>query len=87
MLKNVINGAKTDSIGKIISLIDEITAFYPTHIEKEDKNFFIPVMKYFSQEEQDAMLAEMYQFDQKLIHEKYTKVVVSAEEALNQQLF
>ena len=46
---------------------------YPAHIEKEDKHFFVPVMQYFSQDEQDAMLKEFWDFDRKLIHEKYQK--------------
>ena len=32
----------------IVKLMDELAVFYPKHIEKEDKHFFIPVMKYFS---------------------------------------
>ena len=56
-----------------------LTDFYPKHIEKEDKHFFLPVMDYFSQEEKDAMLHEGYEFDQKLIHEKYRGVVEGFE--------
>ena len=52
-----------------------LSDFYPKHIEKEDKHFFIPVMKYFPPEEQNEMLARMMEFDQKLIHEKYAKVI------------
>jgi len=37
------------------------------------------VMKYFTQEEKDAMLREGYEFDQKLIHEKYRDVVEAHE--------
>ena len=32
-------------------------------------------MEYFSQEEKDAMLRECWEFDKKLIHEKYRQVV------------
>jgi len=49
--------------------------FYPEHIKKEDKQFFIPVMSYFSTEEQEKMLQEFWEFDRTLIHEKYKKVV------------
>ena len=28
-----------------------MTDFYPKHIEKEDKRFFLPCMNYFTQEE------------------------------------
>ena len=33
--------------------------FYPAHIEKEDKHFFIPVMDYFTPAEQQAMLDQI----------------------------
>jgi len=62
-------------IDNIIDLISKLTEFYPQHIEKEDKHFFIPVMDYFTKEEQDKMLEEFWDFDKTLIHEKYKKVV------------
>jgi hemerythrin-like domain-containing protein len=66
-----------NEVEEIINLMSQLVEFYPKHIEKEDKHFFIPVMKYFSQEEQDQMLQEYWDFDKKLIHEKYEKVVES----------
>jgi hemerythrin-like domain-containing protein len=45
--------------------------FYPKHIEKEDRHFFLPVMTYFSFEEKEAMLQEEYEFDKMLIHQIY----------------
>ncbi|MFX1324395.1 MAG: cation-binding protein, partial [Promethearchaeota archaeon] len=62
-------------IEEIIRIMGEIVDFYPKHIEKEDKHFFIPIMKYFSNEEQDIMLQEFWDFDKTLIHEKYERVV------------
>jgi len=35
--------------------------FYPRHIEKEDKHFFIPCMEYFSEAEKEAMLKEEWE--------------------------
>ena len=52
-----------------------LVEFYPKHIEKEDKRFFIPVMEHFSKEEQDQMLQEGFDFDAGLIHEKYRTIV------------
>ena len=63
----------------ILLCMKTLIDFYPKHIEKEDKHFFIPVMKYFSKDEQDAMLKEGYEFDQGLIHEKYRHVVERGE--------
>lgn len=31
-------------------------------------------MEYFSEEEEDAMLREFYEFDREMIHEKYDQV-------------
>jgi len=56
---------------KLQTLID----FYPKHIEKEDKVFFPATMDYFTDKEDEAMLAEFYEFDSKMIHEKYKSVV------------
>ena len=60
---------------EVIGYLKELAQFYPKHITKEDKNFFFPCMEYFTKEEQDAMLFEFYEFDRKMIHEKYKKVV------------
>jgi hemerythrin-like domain-containing protein len=60
---------------EIISLARELSNFYPKHIEKEDKHFFYPCQEYFSKDEQGKMLAEFWEFDRKMIHEKYNKVV------------
>jgi hemerythrin-like domain-containing protein len=60
---------------EVISLLGELARFYPIHIEKEDKHFFYPCMDYFTQEEQDRMLAEFHEFDRNMIHEKYRNIV------------
>lgn len=74
-----INGereALKDIIEKIKILID----FYPKHIEKEDKHFFIPVMNYFTEEEKDKLLKEFQIFDRRMIHRKYDKIVSDFED-------
>jgi hemerythrin-like domain-containing protein len=40
-----------------------LSEFYPRHIAKEDKGFFIPVMSYFNKREQARMLGEFCRFD------------------------
>jgi len=67
----------------ITRCLQALADFYPKHIEKEDKHFFLPVMDYFTEEEKDKILDESYEFDQNLIHEKYTKVVESHEAVKN----
>jgi hemerythrin-like domain-containing protein len=73
--KNQYVRGKVEVLDEIINLISELTEFYPKHIEKEDKHFFIPIMKYFTKDEQDKILQEFWDFDKTLIHEKYQKVV------------
>lgn len=58
----------------ITAKLRALTEFYPVHIEKEDKIFFPNTEKYFSNEELDRMLAEFWEFDRKMIHEKYQRV-------------
>ena len=38
-----------------------------------------PCMEYFTQGEQEKMLNKFYEFDRKMIHEKYRKVVDQIE--------
>ena len=68
------NGSPT-ALTQVMDLLRELAAFYPKHIEKEDKNFFYPCLKYFSDTEQQAMLLEFRDFDGRMIHEKYGKIV------------
>ena len=63
------------------NLMEDLVLFYPAHIEKKDKHFFIPCMKYFSIEEQSTMLQAFWEFDRQLIHEKYRGVVQHLEES------
>ena len=64
-----------EELPQIISLARKLGTFYPKHIEKEDKHFFYPCQEYFNNDEQEKMLAEFWEFDRKMIHEKYNKVV------------
>lgn len=73
--KDAYMGGGARALEEVRSLIDELVGFYAAHIAKEDKQFFIPVMKHFTREEQDAMLEEFWEFDRGMIHEKYRKVV------------
>jgi hemerythrin-like domain-containing protein len=64
-----------EALGDIAATLESIAGFYPEHIAKEDKRFFLPIMKYFTNEEQDAMLAEFEMFDQNFVHVKYKMIV------------
>jgi hemerythrin-like domain-containing protein len=63
--------ASRDIEAVMLALVD----FYPIHIEKEDRHFFIPCMEYFSNHEQDVMLEAFWEFDRTLIHDKYRGVI------------
>lgn len=63
----------------IIAALRTLVGFYPKHIEKEDKIFFPAARAYFTEEEDQAMLAEFWEFDRKMIHEKYKSVVEELE--------
>jgi len=68
-----------NAINLIIEKMKTLTDFYPKHIEKEDKYFFIPVMEYFTKEEQNAMLKEGQVFDRRMIHRKYNTLLIKFE--------
>ncbi|MFH0960358.1 MAG: hypothetical protein V1897_16825 [Pseudomonadota bacterium] len=52
-----------------------LVEFYPEHITKEDKVFFPRSENYLSEKEQETMLQEFWEFDQRMIHDKYRSVV------------
>lgn len=66
--------------GEVEDLLGKLVDLYPAHIEKEDKRFFFPAMGYFTAPEQEAMLREFYEFDQRMIHEKYGMVAEAEPE-------
>ena len=63
------------ALAEIASNLRSLVEFYPKHIEKEDKVFFPAARMYFSEQEDEAMLNEFWEFDRKMIHEKYISVV------------
>ncbi|MBN2151961.1 MAG: hemerythrin domain-containing protein [Candidatus Lokiarchaeota archaeon] len=67
------------AVAEIASRMEFLAGFYPVHIEKEDKHYFIPAMKYFTKEEQEALLREGREFDRKMIHRKYEQLVMENE--------
>jgi hemerythrin-like domain-containing protein len=70
---------RAGALGDLLLHLEEMVVFYPRHIEKEDKRFFIPCMKYFSEAEKAEILERMAEFDRKMIHEKYRGIVEGIE--------
>jgi hemerythrin-like domain-containing protein len=71
-----------DAMPTVTDCMRSLIQFYPKHIEKEDKHFFIPCMDYFTEAEQQAILTEEWEFDRNLIHEKYKNIVIAAEKGM-----
>jgi hemerythrin-like domain-containing protein len=72
---------KKEALRVILEKMDFLVNLYPRHIEKEDKQFFQPIMAYFSSEEQNRMLEEERVFDRRIIHRKYSQMVDDFEES------
>ena len=73
-----INKDKT-ALKDIIQKLETLVQFYPKHIEKEDRHFFIPVMDYFSSAEKGKMLEEMNEFEKNFTQVRYMSVVEGVE--------
>lgn len=69
----------TAALEDVLRCLGLVAAFYPKHIEKEDKVFFPACRAYFSDDEEQAMLVEFWEFDRKMIHVKYQAVVEGLE--------
>jgi hemerythrin-like domain-containing protein len=67
------------AFGEVTARLRTLIDFYPKHIKKEDDIFFPATRAYFTEEEDQAMLAEFWEFDRKMIHEKYKSVVKEFE--------
>jgi hemerythrin-like domain-containing protein len=67
------------ALGEVTACLKTLVDFYPKHIKKEDEVFFPASRTYFSDEEDQAMLAKFWEFDRNMIHEKYKAVVKEFE--------
>lgn len=77
---NDYRNGRLEAIQTIIENLSTLVDFYPKHIIKEDKVFFPNTENCFSLEEQENMLNEFWEFDRKMIHEKYTSLLKSLKE-------
>ena len=78
--KRYIAGDKS-AFSDICAAVKIIVDLYPAHIQKEDKRFFLPCMKYFTRQEQDSMILEFKEFDRNLIHDEYKATIKGLESA------
>jgi Uncharacterized conserved protein len=77
--KKFTEAKKQEDFVSLIKSMKFLAQFYPTHIAKEDKVFFPACLQYLTKEDQQQMLAQFYDFDRKMIHEKYEAVVQGLE--------
>jgi hemerythrin-like domain-containing protein len=81
--KNRYMDGDQSALAVMLDRMRTLAGFYPKHIEKEDRHFFIPCMQYFSAEEKEIMLKEGWEFDQNLIHKIYTDKLREAEKLVS----
>jgi hemerythrin-like domain-containing protein len=65
----------SSALAVIAGKLETLADFYPRHIAKEDTVFFPAARAYFTDEEDQALLAKFWEFDRQMIHEKYKAVV------------
>lgn len=73
--KNDVVAGKKERLDDALDAMQQLIDFYPKHIEKEDKHFFPDTERHYTKEELDEMIQSFYNFDMRLIHEKYQHVV------------
>ncbi len=71
---------KPGGMADIIACINSIVVFYPKHVEKEEKHFFMPAMSYFSDDEKADMMRMFREFDSRLFHDEFKMTVSSLED-------
>jgi hemerythrin-like domain-containing protein len=70
---------RSQAMDEVIAYMKSVVGFYPGHMRKEEKEFFLPSMEYFSGEEQADLLRRFDEFDRGLIHEKYIQMAEKLE--------
>jgi hemerythrin-like domain-containing protein len=71
------------TLEEITSQMENLLKWYPAHIKKEDKHFFIHAMNYLSDQEQASMLEELREFDRNFTQDRYTGLITDLEEYLS----
>jgi hemerythrin-like domain-containing protein len=71
------------ALNNIVDNLRILNKLYPEHINKEDNIFFPATMKYLSEKDDYHLLTRYYEFDKKMIHEKYVSVIDACERQLS----
>ena len=67
------------AVDRVIDCLKRLTELYPAHIAREDRQFFIPCMRYFSDEEKAKMVEDFANFDRTMDKSGYEKLVLRLE--------
>ncbi len=70
---------KKIAITEITKHMETLTKWYPVHIEKEDKHFFVSSMNYLSEQEQTAMLEKSREFDRSFTQHRFVEIITELE--------
>lgn len=70
------------TLTEIASHMEMLLKWYPAHIEKEDKRFFVQAMRYLSDQEQASLLEELQEFDRSFTQQRYTGLISDLEKYL-----
>lgn len=79
MVRDRVLKGEASAARDLAALMEELVRFYPVHIEKEDRNFFLPCMDYFTEDEREQMLEEGREFDRGLVHAYFENMLDSRE--------
>jgi len=80
-----LEGARRHQVDKKLAVtevtkhMETLIKWYPAHIEKEDKHFFIPSMNYLTEQEQASMLERSREFDRNFTQQLFVEVVKELE--------
>ncbi len=64
-------GGEKEAFTTIKECLEQLTAFYPSHMAREEELLTAFSIEYFTDEEREDMLEEFWDYDKKLIKEKY----------------
>jgi len=81
-LKTGYIGGDEKTLGGILESLNTLIELYPRHIKKEDEHFFIQVMQYFTETEQQEMLQKFLEYDQNFTDNRYKQTIESLQKWL-----
>ena len=75
-MESYVSGQK-EALNEVLDSLRTLVKLYPEHIQKEDKHFFYPCMRYFSKQEQQEMQGNFLEFNRNFTDKKYKQIIVS----------